>query len=120
MIMERNVLFHVNFPTLADKGFLMDRLVSLSVGTVGPENYVSAFQAVAALAVALGETHAYVNVTASVVDEEMNDGDLDSDDIERSHFKIHEALVKAGFADKTASYIISTIQNAGILFRERA
>ena len=98
----------------------MDRLVSLSVGTCGAEDYQNTFLDVSELAKGLAPTHTYISVSAQKL------GDSDTEDREELRHdentlnKVREAIVGSGFTVKTATELISAIQNAGILFRERA
>ena len=45
----------------------MDRLISLSVGVTGVEDYVRTFEDISELARNMVESHEYVNVSASVI-----------------------------------------------------
>lgn len=102
----------------------IDRIISVSVGISGAEDYASTFMDIVELVRGLGPTHDYVNVSAQVVGEPDNEPPVD-EDVERLYhgedtlFKINEVLLDRGFSEKTVTEIINTLQNAGILFRER-
>lgn len=103
----------------------MDRLVSLSVGTEGAEDYFSTYQDISELARNLGGVHSYVTVTAQTIspdgedepDDGPNDEELYHDD--QTIPKFRAVLKDYGLSDKTVSDLISNLHAAGILFRER-
>lgn len=107
----------------------MERLLSLSVGTDGSEDYVRTFQDLSELAKNLGESHKYVNVSTCVVDEVTEDEDEELFHDENTLFKVRAAIekgIRAPLAeggpevmDSLVTNVINEIQNAGILFRER-
>lgn len=100
---------------------MMDRIISLSVGTNGAEDYFGTFQDISELANNLGKAHDYVTVSAHKVDEDP-DGEGKLEECyydENTLFKAHTAIRDCGFTEKTAFDIITALQNAGILFRER-
>lgn len=99
---------------------MMDRLISLSVGTDGAEDYFRTFQDISELARNLGAVHDYVTVSASAVvggSDDEPDEDLFYD--ENTLVKVREAIMRRGIKDDLATLIITDLQNAGILFRER-
>jgi hypothetical protein len=103
-------------------------MVSLTVGTTGAEDYMRIFQDVSELARNMVDTHEYVNVSAQLVDTSEEDEEPGCDH-EKLHYdeytlvKVHRALTEAlspyGMNKEAASYFITAMQNAGILFRER-
>lgn len=95
----------------------MLRVVRLDIGTVGAEDYFTTFQDISELARNLGVAHEYVSVSCGVVGEEGELKNLHHD--ENTLVKVHEAIVKEGLNEQSATEIITTLQNAGILFRER-
>lgn len=105
----------------------MDHLVSLSVGTNGEDDFLQTHQDLSELARNLG-TERYVSVTANVfpMDDEEDDA-VDESVCRREHLthsentleKVIRAIEGEGFTTKTASELVTAIQNAGILFRER-
>lgn len=104
---------------------MMDRLISLSVGTEGAEDYFSTFQDVSELARNMGAVHNYVNVTASAVDAPVDDAPEELYHDENTINKVRQALW-AALASKTEDIpasilddMINSMQNVGILFRER-
>jgi hypothetical protein len=112
-----------------DKDFLMDRLLSLSVGTDGSEDYIRTFQDLSELVKSLGESHDYVNVSACAVNEVDEDSAEELCYDENTLFKVRAAVEKAvrdslggngpAIIDSVVANIINEIQNEGILFRER-
>jgi len=102
---------------------VMDRMISLGVGTDGDEDYFSTFQDISELARNLGATHNYVNVTASVVgsDESPDEHDELYHD-EQTMFTVRRAIaiaLKSDVNDANVLDVINELHNAGILFRER-
>lgn len=103
----------------------MDRMISLSVGVEGAEDYFSTFQDISELARNLGAVHDYVNVTANTVfsdaEDEPDDGPNDEElyHDEQTIPKFRAVLKDYGLSDKTVSDLISNLHAAGILFRER-
>jgi|SRR5690349_2950412 len=101
----------------------MDRLVSLSVGTEGAEDYFSTFQDISELAKNLGATHRYVNVNANVFDELEIDPEPEQE-VESLYYdentlaKVRQVMTNAVLPE-IAESLITDLQNAGILFRER-
>ena len=105
----------------------MDRLISLSVGVTGVEDYVRTFEDISELARNMVESHEYVNVSASVI------GAPDEDEPCCKHEHLHyddQTLVKVrqtlmdsvapyGYSDYVVDQLLYDLQNAGILFRER-
>lgn len=108
---------------------MTDRLISLTVGTKGAEEWFRAFQDLSELANNLGNVHHYVSVSSSALGDE--EPDPVSDDLyhdENTLRKVHETLVivlsRSGAGthmagEDIATNIIGELQNAGILFRER-
>lgn len=107
----------------------MDRLVSLSVGTTGTEDYMRIFQDVSELARNMVDTHEYVNVSASVVGS-FDEDEQECCDHEHLHYnektlqKVRKVLTTSlapfGFdAQEDIGSLICAMQDAGILFRER-
>lgn len=98
----------------------MHRLISLTVGTFGAEDYASAFMDIGELAGALGSQHDYVSVSAQVVND-----DEPEPEHERLHHdentlnKVRKALMEHGLSSDLMTSAITDMQNAGILFRER-
>lgn len=99
----------------------MDRLVSLSVGTVGVEDFFGTFEQVSELAKNMGAKHDYVSVSSSVTDADQNDEP--AEEIlyydENTLYAVRMAIKQSGLTDESATRIINDIQNAGILFRVR-
>lgn len=101
----------------------MDHMISLSVGTQGPENFGRVFQDLSELARNLNEAHSFVSVSASAVGEDPDDVDycnrehLRHDD--NTLLKVREALARVGLTDSVIEGCIADMQNNGILFRER-
>lgn len=104
----------------------MDRLITLSVGTNDDEDHVRVHQDLSELARNLTVGHDYVNVSSSLFND-LGDDEQDSDECAGEHlrytedtiFKVRQALAQL-FTDKQViTNIITEIQNAGILFRER-
>lgn len=99
----------------------MDRLVSLSVGVDSSDDFAQTFQDLSELARNLGATHSYVSVSASDVNDGMND-ETDGEDLYHDQFTLNRVrdIIKAdGLTDDTATKIIDRLHNAGIVFRER-
>lgn len=100
----------------------MDRMITLSVGTCGAEQWMHSFQDLSELAVNLGESHDYVNVVSSVIsDEREEDAEEYLRHDENTLLKVITAI-NAGVPDLSSeevTNIVNQIQNAGILFRER-
>lgn len=110
---------------------MTDRLISLTVGTKGAEEWFRTFQDFSELAGNLGSVHHYVNVTSSVVenDEESDDSSSeslyhDANTLVKVKRAIRNALLKNGCAanttlDEVVDDIVTETLNEGILFRER-
>lgn len=96
-----------------------DALVTLGVSTKGADDRAQTFQELSELAANLSVTHDYVNVSATMVD------DVEDDEPEQLYAdgntiqKVLDAIMDLGYSARSASDIVSRIQNAGILFRER-
>ena len=97
----------------------MERLVSLSVGTTGAEDFFSTYQDMSELAANLGANHDYVSVTASVVND---DGEEEApEELYHDEFTLYNAkraIMKTGLSSATAEDVINLLQNAGFLIRE--
>jgi len=99
----------------------MDRIISLSVGTHGAEDYFSIFQDVSELARNLGEER-YVSVSATMIGDEPGD---DEDEVDKLYYdedtlmKVRKILRERGLSNLIIDEIINDLLNAGILFRER-
>lgn len=98
----------------------MERLVSLSVGTTGAEDFFSTYQDMSELAANLGANHEYVSVTATVVGDDTEDDE--PEELYYDEFtllKVMKALRENGMSRDQVEIAINDMQNAGILFRER-
>lgn len=102
---------------------LMDRVLSLGVGTTGEEDFYRTFQDLSELARNLGASHDYVIVSATLVN--VDDSEVLADDGEDLYHdeetlnKVRKIIAKyVGYHDVVLS-IINDLQNTGILFRER-
>jgi hypothetical protein len=115
----------------------MDRIISLSVGTDGVEDYASTFADVAELGKALGSNHSYLNVSAQFVadgTDEDPEPEVEEDIIgnklyfdESTMITVKRAICK-GLLDnhidvtpsgRIVTEIVNALQNEGILFRTR-
>jgi hypothetical protein len=109
------------------------RMISLSAVTNGSEEYYRLFQDLSELANNLSAVHEYVTMNATwFSDDEGPQGDPDGLYFdEATMFKVRQAIMDAiakelrvpvdsyQIMDKLAMDIITELQNAGILFRER-
>jgi hypothetical protein len=108
---------------------MTDRLISLTVGTKGAEEWFRSFQDLSELANNLGNVHHYVSLSSSAMgDEEPDpiDNDLyyDENTLRKVHNELVIVLSRCGAGEHMASEdlattIIGELQNSGILFRER-
>jgi hypothetical protein len=100
---------------------MMDRLVSLSVGTVGSDDYFQTFQNLSELASNLGENHEYVTVSASGIDvdntEEVEPELFYRD--ENTLHKVRKAILDIGYSSHSVEDIITHVQSNGVVFCER-
>lgn len=102
---------------------MMDRLITLGVGTSGTEEWMSTFQDISELARNLGEAHSYVNVTSTFVEED-DDEDYEQERLYHDEDTLLKVVTQINRAvpfltTKEVTDIVNEIQNAGILFRER-
>jgi hypothetical protein len=97
----------------------MDRLISLTVGTVGDDEYCATMQDVSELAVALGAKHDYVSLSAHAFDAAESDEDDELYYDDKTLEKVTNVLRSHGLSSQLVTDLISDLQNAGILFRER-
>lgn len=105
---------------------MFTHLISLSVGTKDAEVWHQTYQELSELAANLGAVHDYVTVSSALVG---GDDDVETEDElyhdEETLTKVHAAIGKALLANTDEAHpdwitdIITEIQNAGILFRER-
>jgi len=101
----------------------MDRLVSLTIGTVGAEDYYVTFGEISELARNLGDNHKYVNVSAQTYDEtEESEPDPENENLHYDENTLAKArrVMTNYLVPEAAEALINDLQNAGILFRERA
>lgn len=97
----------------------MERLVSLSVGTTGAEDFFSTYQDMSELAANLGVNHDYVSVTATLVNnDEEDDAPEELYHDEFTLLKAKRAIMEIGLSTRSAEDIINHLQNAGLLIRE--
>lgn len=106
-----------------------DRIISLTVGTVGAEDWFKTFQQISEIATALdkADDFNYVSVSSSVVeDNPQPEGDpegLYHDD--ETLTKVRRALVRVlelrrnNVPDQLITDLITEMSSEGILFRER-
>jgi hypothetical protein len=99
------------------------RLVSLSVGVGGDEDFARTFQDLSELGRNLGVTHEYVSVSASTMHEDLHE-EAAGEDLyfdENTLFKVRQALISAivGLTEENVNDAINAMQNVGIVFRER-
>jgi len=113
---------------------MTNRLISLTVGTEGAEEWFRCFQDLSELATNLGAVHHYVNVASSVAGED-EEPTCDPEGLyhdEFTVFKVHQTIMNEietvnvpgvilspEEKQDLATAIINKLQNAGILFRER-
>jgi hypothetical protein len=104
---------------------LMDRMISLSIGTVGAEEWMQVFQDISELARGLGSDR-YVSVSSTPIDDIPEDPPETEDELYYDEFtlgKVRAALLEAagpyGHSEMYVDDLIHAMQNAGILFRER-
>lgn len=111
---------------------MTDRIVSLSALASGAEQYTRLFMDLSELARNLTDDFQHVSVTASRVDEDDSEPLCDPDGLyhdEQTLVKVREAI-KRGLGERVwtardvltnaiVTEIITEMQNAGILFREK-
>lgn len=106
----------------------MDRMVSLTVGTTGAEDYQRTFMDISELARNMVDTHEYVNVSAQKIDEPDESDEPGCNHEQLHHDDVTLIIVRQVLQNNTGSFgkdeqnvtnLISALQNAGILFRER-
>lgn len=99
----------------------MDRLISLSIGVDGDDDYSTTFFDMAELARGLGSTHDYVNMSAQVVNnDEPDEPEHPYHDENTTINKVRKVLMEHGLTSELTSSAISDMLSVGILFRERA
>lgn len=100
----------------------MDRMITLSVGTVGDEDYVRTFQDFSELAKSLGEVHTFTHLSCSLVGEDDVNVDVNEDlyHDEGTLDKVKQAIqiAKPDILVHEIDDIVNQIQNLGVLFRE--
>lgn len=97
-----------------------NRLITLTIGTKGAEEWFATFQDISELARNLGDVHHHVSVSSIVPDQSEDDAfteELYHDD--NTLNKVRDAIVGGGFTKETANDMINYVLNAGVLFRER-
>lgn len=101
----------------------MTHLITLSVGTEGPDQHKAVFGLMSDIGAEFALDYHYSSIT-SVDTDRPNDGDEEFYD-EHTLFKVREAIknaieVRVATAPEAMiNDIINEMQNAGILFRER-
>lgn len=106
----------------------MDRMISLSIGTVGAEEWMQVFQDISELARGMG-TDRYVSVSSTPIDDIPEDPPETEDELyydDQTLEKVRDALAEILIENHSARSMqdiitdcIGAMQNAGILFRER-
>lgn len=104
----------------------MDRMISLTVGTVGVEQYLETFERMSSMTLDFAEGHGYVSLSAQEVDNEA-EPELPPENLhydENTLVKVRNVLFEAvgpyGHGDSYVDDLMHALQNAGILFRERS
>lgn len=110
---------------------MMDRLISLGVGTSGDDDFNQTYQDFSELARSLGVSHDYVSMTAQTVGDDEESDDDASEELyhdENTLSKVRSAMMSVLISHYGSSPIannavitdlINEMQTAGILFRER-
>lgn len=98
----------------------MKHMTTLTIGVNNIDDRAQAFDILTRTARDVDAMFPYISVTAleSDADDEREDGDEFFD--EYTLFKVVHAMREAGLNDQQAEDTINALQNAGILFRERA
>lgn len=101
---------------------MTNRLISLTVGTEGAEEWYRTFQDLSELATNLGAVHQYVSIASSAIEEDDEDDAASNHDPEGLYYDEYTMIkVYKTLEDYTTrpEDIINSLLNAGILFRER-
>jgi hypothetical protein len=92
--------------------------INLSVMVDNSEDWRDVFSEFTSVAGDLDKAYAGVTVTSYDLSSSPKDDSEEYYD-EYTMLKVHKAITECAFTDHTATDIISALQNAGILFRER-
>lgn len=98
---------------------MVNRMISLTVGTQEAEEWIRTFQEISELATNLGVAHHYVSVSSSVLDEQSEEPDENLVYDENTLQKVRTVLRQYGMTDELVTDVINEMLNIGLLFRER-